>query len=89
MNKRVFTASNVLLSEKSNDIFLFVTMRMLSTRVNRNNDAVTAEFIDEVVSHPETYLGLPVYADTSKLLAGDFDGLGHMYNRVTGKFKTT
>ena len=89
MNKRTFVASNVCLSEKSNDIFLFVTMRMLSTRVNRNNDAVTAEFIDEVVSHPETYLGLPVYADTARLLAGDFDGLGHMYNRVTGKFKTT
>lgn len=89
MNKKVFTASQVLLSEKSNDIFLFVTMRMLSTRVNRNNDAVTADFIDEVVSHQETYLGLPVYADTTKLLAGDFDGLGHMYNRVTGKFKTT
>ena len=89
MNKKFCVASDVLLSEKSNDIFLFVTMRMLSTRVNRNKDAVTAEFIDEVVSHPETYLGLPVYVDTAKLLAGDFDGLGHMYNRVTGKFKST
>lgn len=88
MNRKIFAASDVCLSEKSNDIFMFVTMRLLSTRVNRNGDAVTAEFIDEVVEHPETYLGLPVYVDTAKLLAGD-KTMGHNYNRMTGKFSTT
>ena len=87
MNRKIFAASDVCLSEKSNDIFMFVTMRLLSTRVNRNGDAVTPEFIDEVVEHPETYLGLPVYVDTAKLLAGD-KTMGHNYNRRTGKFST-
>lgn len=89
MNSRVFAASNICLSEKSNDIFMFVSMRLLSTRVNRNGDAVTEEFIREIVNNQETYNGLPVYVDIDKLLSGDFKGLGHMYNRMTGKFKTT
>ena len=89
MNKSIFAASNIAIAEKSNDIFLFVTMRLLSTRVNRNKDAVTEEFIDEIIDNQETYNGLPVYVDTARLLAGDYDSLGHMYNRMTGKFKTT
>lgn len=89
MNKSIFAASNIAIAEKSNDIFLFVTMRLLSTRVNRNKDAVTEEFIDEIIENQETYNGLPVYVDTARLLAGDYDSLGHMYNRMTGKFKTT
>ena len=89
MNNKTFAASNVCVAEKSNDLFLFVTMRLLSTRVNRNGDAVTAEFIDEIVSRQDTYGGLPVYVDIQRLLAGDLTGLGHMYNRVTGKFGTT
>lgn len=30
-----------------------------------------------------------MYVDLEKLLAGDLKSLGHMYNRMTGKFKTT
>lgn len=87
MNNRVFAASDICLSSKSNDIFLFVTMRLLSTRVNRNGDAVTEDFIDEIVANQDTYAGLPVYVDTESLLADK--KLGHNYNRITRKFSTT
>ena len=87
MNNRVFAASDICLSSKSNDIFLFVTMRLLSTRVNRNGDAVTEDFIDEIVANQDTYSGLPVYVDTESLLADK--KLGHNYNRITHKFSTT
>lgn len=87
MDNRVFAASDICLSSKSNDIFLFVTMRLLSTRVNRNGDAVTEDFIDEIVANQETYAGLPVYVDKDNLLADR--KLGHNYNRVTRKFSTT
>ena len=87
MDNRVFAASDICLSSKSNDIFLFVTMRLLSARVNRNGDAVTEDFIDEIVANQETYAGLPVYVDKDNLLADR--KLGHNYNRVTRKFSTT
>ena len=62
-------ASDVAISEqKSNDIFLLVEMRILSTQPNGNAEGVTPQFIDEVVAHPEKYACLPLYADVERLL---------------------
>lgn len=83
-----FTASDVLLSEQESSQFLSVTMRMLSTRVNRNNEGVTEAFIDEIVANPEKYYCTPLYADTKKLRAHQYRTLGHMYDRRTGRFLT-
>ena len=78
-------ASDVAISEqKSNDIFLLVEMRILSTQPNGNAEGVTPQFIDEVVAHPEKYACLPLYADVERLLSGDYLHLGHMYNADTG-----
>ena len=82
-------ASDVAISEqKSNDIFLLVEMRILSTQPNGNAEGVTPQFIDEVVAHPEKYACLPLYADVERLLSGDYLHLGHMYNADTGTFGT-
>lgn len=55
-NNLYFLASDLSISqEKSNDIFLIVEMRMLSTRPNKNREGVTEAFIDEIVANQETY----------------------------------
>lgn len=85
-----FVASDVTIStEKTNDIFLCVEMRMLSTRANRNDQGVTEAFIDEIIANPETYECLPLYVDIDKLKRKQFNALGHMLNRMSGEFKST
>ena len=49
-------ASDVLLAEQqTNNQFMTVKMRMLSTRANKNDQGVTEAFIDEIVANPEKY----------------------------------
>lgn len=88
--KLYFLASDISISEqKSNDIFLYVTMRMLSTRPNGNREGVTQAFIDEIVENPAKYDCLPLYVDINRLRARDYRNLGHMYNPGTGRFDST
>lgn len=88
--KLYFMASDVSINEqKSNDVFLLVEMRICSTQPNGNGEGVTLAFIDEVVASPEKYNCLPLYADIDRLLRGDWQSLGHMFNRETGEFGTT
>ena len=88
-NKLYVLASDIAISEqKSNDIFLLVEMRILSTKPNGNAEGVTPQFIDEVVANPEKYDCLPLYADVERLLNRDYLNLGHMFNADTGEFGT-
>lgn len=88
-NKLYVLASDIAISEqKSNDIFLLVEMRILSTQPNGNAEGVTPQFIDEIVANPEKYDCLPLYADVERLLNGDYLNLGHMFNADTGEFGT-
>jgi hypothetical protein len=77
-----FVASDITISdEKTNDIFLEIDMRLLSTRQNKNGEGVTEAFIDEICANEETYACLPLYADVPNLKAKRFDQLGHKLNR--------
>lgn len=88
-DKLYVLASDVAISEqKSNDIFLLVEMRILSTQPNGNAEGVTPQFIDEIVANPEKYACLPLYVDVDRLLNGDYLNLGHMYDAATGLFGT-
>lgn len=84
------TASDIAISEeKTNDIFLTITMRMFSTRPNRNGEGVTEAFIDEIVGNQEKYECQPLYVDIKKLCNRNYASMGHMYNKYTGKFDST
>lgn len=88
--RQFFTASDVSISEQeSNDIFLTISMRMFSTRANRNNQGVTESFIDEIVANPDKYNCLPLYVDINSLCSGDYQSQRHMFDENTGKFYTT
>lgn len=84
-----FGASDVLLAEQESlRTYVAVTMRMLSTRPNRNRQGVTEAFIDEIVANQEKYVCTPLYADEKGLLAHNYNRLGHMYDPRTGVFQT-
>lgn len=84
-----FMASDVSVDgQSSNDQFMSVTMRMLSTRPNRNKQGVTEAFIDEIIANPQKYMCTPLYADVKRLKAHDYLNLGHMLDKRTGRFLT-
>lgn len=84
-----FGASDVLLAEQEpRRAYLSVTMRMLSTRPNRNGQGVTEAFIDEIIDNPDKYVCTPLYVDEEGLLSKNYHHLGHNYNPRTGEFKT-
>ena len=89
--KKLFlTASDIAISEeKTNDIFLTVTMRMFSTRPNRNRQGVTEAFIDEIVANQDKYGCLPLYVDIKRLCSRNYSSMGHMLDWDTGRFETT
>lgn len=88
--KLVLLAEDVLISEESkqNPIFLTVDVKLCDSVVNANREGVTEAFIADVVDRMNDHLCLPFYADVKNLLAGNYEQLGHLYNRVTRKFGT-
>ena len=71
-NKQTFQATQVEISEqKSNNIYMSISMRMFTTQPNQNNVAVTEAFIDSIVANAEKYRCIPLCADTRKLKNGD------------------
>lgn len=89
-DKLYFIASDISISaQESNDLFLYVDMRMFSTNANGNREGVTERFIDSVIANQELYNCLPLYVDIENLTRGNYHTLGHMYDRITGKFLTT
>lgn len=87
----MFLASKVTIAEedKLNPVFLSIKMKLADNAGNRNNEGITAAFISDLINRQDEFNGLPFYADVKKLLARNYDELGHMYNRITKKFGTT
>lgn len=88
--KLYFRASDISIPEEQpNARFMSVVMRMCTTLPNQNQEGVTEAFIDEIIMNPQKYNCTPLYVDRDKLLAHDYDHLGHMYDAMTGEFATT
>lgn len=89
-NKLVFLAENVSISEQSklNPIFLTIDVKLCDSLLNQNHEGMTPAFIEDVVNRQADHLCLPFYADVENLLAGNYDQLGHLYNRVMRTFGT-
>ena len=88
----VLLATEVMISEedkKLNPIFLTVDVKLADTSMNLNREGMTEAFIADVVNRANDHLCLPFYADVKNLLAGDYEQLGHLYNKVTRKFGTS
>ncbi len=80
------SSKTILCEETSNDIFMELDILLMRAEPNLNNYYFTEDFIDEIVNNKEKYAGLPIVADTSKLLSKDYLNLGHNMSPITGKF---
>lgn len=80
------SSKTILCNETSNDIFMELDILLMRATPNLNNYHFTEDFIDEIVNNHDKYSGLPIVADTNKLLSKDYLNLGHNMSPVTGKF---
>lgn len=86
---RVLQASDISIpAQQTNAVYMAITMRMFSTRPNTNGDGVTERFIDAIVERQPEHVGLPLYADTTRLRNRDYANLGHQYDPLSGEFLT-
>lgn len=86
---RVLHASGITMQpQETKSPYMTITMRMFSTRPNRNGEGVTERFIDNIVTQSDKHIGLPLYADTKRLRAGDYLHLDHEYDPTTNEFRT-
>lgn len=85
---QVITASVESISQS--DLYMTVKARMFTVPdANLNGCRCTQAFLDQIVSNREKYVGLPLNVDITNLRIGNYEKLGHMYNRRTGEFKST
>lgn len=87
----LLTASDITIpDQKQNDVFMYVGMRVASTRRNFNDEGITERFIDSIIAKQEdVYNCLPLYVDLPKLKGKYYQSLTHLYDRKTGRFGTT
>lgn len=86
MSSIIMAASNISPIEmKSNRMYFSVSMRMFSTRPNRNNEAVTEAFIDEIINNKQDYICMPLCVDVSRLERRDTNRLTHLYDPKTNQ----
>lgn len=85
--KQTFIASASELQRSP--LFLQITTPMfVADEPNLNNVACTEAFIDDIIANQDQYAGLPLVADITALVSGDYLSLGHLYDRHTNQYKT-
>lgn len=90
MSTRFVTFASVISEIEQSDIFMTVRARILETpKANLNGCRVTNDFVDNIISNKERYVGLPLYADKKALVSGNYNRLGHLYDSRTGEFHST
>ncbi|MFL1672460.1 hypothetical protein [Paenibacillus dendritiformis] len=76
------------LNEEANDIYMELTMCILTNKANLNKARFTNDFIDGVIENQEKYIGIPLVASRFKLENGNYKSLSHEFNRRTGELNT-
>jgi cell division protein FtsB len=74
--------------QESNDIYMTLTMCILTNQVNLNNARFTDDFIDGVIANKESYVGIPLVVNKTKLENGVYNTLGHEFDSNSGELKT-
>ena len=70
-------------------LFLQITTPMfVADEPNLNNVACTEAFIDDIIANQDQYVGLPLVADVTALVSGDYLSLSHLYDRHTNQYRT-
>lgn len=72
----------------SNDIYMKLTMCVLTNNTNLNGAKFTSGFIEEIVSNKSHYLGIPLVANKQYLEDKEFDNLTHELDLDDGTLNT-
>jgi len=74
--------------EETNDIFMTLTMCVLTNGVNLNNLQFTDDYINGIVENKDKYIGIPLVVNRLKLENGLYNNLTHEFNKKTGELNT-
>jgi hypothetical protein len=86
--EKIMVKPKILELQQSNDIYMTITMCILTNQVNLNNARFTDDFINGVVENKEKYIGIPLVANRVKLENGVYNSLTHEFDSSTGELKT-
>lgn len=76
---RLFAEVVAVEEQASNDVYMQVEMRMMSTAPNGNGCVIEREFMEAVVENTAFYIGTPVKVDIAALVSGR--PLGHRFDK--------
>ncbi len=79
---------NILNLQEANDIYMELTMTILTNQTNLNNLKFTDDYINGVVENKERFIGIPLVANRSKLESGQYKKLTHELDKKTGLLMT-
>jgi uncharacterized coiled-coil protein SlyX len=89
MKKEILSVKpRIIELSETNDIYMSLTMCILTNQTNLNKLRFTDDYIDGIVNNKETFIGIPLVANRSKLEAGLYNNLTHELNKKTGELKT-
>lgn len=73
---------------QSNDIYMKLSMCILTNNINLNNCRFTDSFIQNVVDNSSQFVGIPLVANREVLEDMDYENLTHELNMDTGQLET-
>lgn len=74
-------------TQPSNDVYMTVKLRMMSTAPNGNGYVTELPFLNSIIGNKDFYLATPVKVDVAALLANGH--LTHLFNERAGEFQGT
>lgn len=73
---------------EANDIYMELTMCILTNQVNLNDLKFTDNYINGIIENKERFIGIPLVVNREKLEQGDYLKLSHELNKKTGLLET-
>ncbi|TVY09962.1 hypothetical protein [Paenibacillus cremeus] len=89
MNKEILSVKpKILHLQEANDIYMELTMCVLTNETNLNKLKFTDDYISGIVDNKDRYIGIPLVANRDKLENGLYYNLTHELDKKTGILKT-
>lgn len=86
MKERISVTPKIIELNDTNDIYMTMNLRILSSEKNLNNAVFLSSFINGIVSDKEKYIGLPFLVNKEALENDEY--LTHELDTETGELKT-
>ncbi|WP_431785795.1 coiled-coil domain-containing protein [Paenibacillus lactis] len=76
------------LNSQSNDVYMELTMCILTDKPNLNNLKFNENYIKGIVANKEKFIGIPLVVNRTKLESGFYSNLNHELDKSTNLLKT-